>query len=519
MGITSRWVLIVLVLAWAVYAIYPISEKINLGLDLQGGMHIVLEVDTDKAIEGKIDNAAAQIRKDLESEQLEYTFVRKQNVYNVAVGLSDAKDRQKVVDTIDKNYPYLTQVSLDDNEKSILFGMKNADENRWRQDAVDQSIEVLRNRIDEFGVAEPLIQKQGSNKIVVQLPGLEDPDEALNLIGKTAVLSFHLVDENVTAEAIKAGLQAQPIDVALLPYKMTDPVTGETMPSTVMMAVKKEPVLTGSYLMDAEVMVSPQDNRPYVAIKFDPTGAKLFEEITKNNLQRNLAIVLDGTIYSAPTIQTVISGGEASISGNFTFKEANNLAIVLKAGSLPAPVTVAENRTVGASLGDDSIKSGVTASITGFMLIVLFIGIYYRLSGINADIALVLNLLLILAVLAQFKATLTLPGIAGIMLTLGMAVDANVLIFERIREELRKGRTVINAIDIGYSKALSAIIDSNLTSLIAAVVLFQFGTGPIKGFAITLSIGLIASMFTAIFVTRTIFMSFMYKRTIKHLSI
>ena len=482
MGITSRWVLIVLVLAWAVYAIYPISEKINLGLDLQGGMHIVLEVDTDKAIEGKIDNAAAQIRKDLESEQLDYTFVRKQNVYNVAVGLSDAKDRQKVVDTIDKNYPYLTQVSLDDNEKSILFGMKNADENRWRQDAVD-------------------------------------PDEALNLIGKTAVLSFHLVDENVTAEAIKAGLQAQPIDVALLPYKMTDPVTGGTMPSTVMMAVKKEPVLTGSYLMDAEVMVSPQDNRPYVAIKFDPTGAKLFEEITKNNLQRNLAIVLDGTIYSAPTIQTVISGGEASISGSFTFKEANNLAIVLKAGSLPAPVTVAENRTVGASLGDDSIKSGVTASITGFILIVLFIGIYYRLSGINADIALVLNLLLILAVLAQFKATLTLPGIAGIMLTLGMAVDANVLIFERIREELRKGRTVINAIDIGYSKALSAIIDSNLTSLIAAVVLFQFGTGPIKGFAITLSIGLIASMFTAIFVTRTIFMSFMYKRTIKHLSI
>lgn len=519
MGITSRWVLIVLVLAWAVYAIYPISEKINLGLDLQGGMHIVLEVDTDKAIEGKIDNAAAQIRKDLESEQLDYTFVRKQNVYNVAVGLSDAKDRQKVVDTIDKNYPYLTQVSLDDNEKSILLGMKNADENRWRQDAVDQSIEVLRNRIDEFGVAEPLIQKQGSNKIVVQLPGLEDPDEALNLIGKTAVLSFHLVDENVTAEAIKAGLQAQPIDVALLPYKMTDPVTGGTMPSTVMMAVKKEPVLTGSYLMDAEVMVSPQDNRPYVAIKFDPTGAKLFEEITKNNLQRNLAIVLDGTIYSAPTIQTVISGGEASISGSFTFKEANNLAIVLKAGSLPAPVTVAENRTVGASLGDDSIKSGVTASITGFILIVLFIGIYYRLSGINADIALVLNLLLILAVLAQFKATLTLPGIAGIMLTLGMAVDANVLIFERIREELRKGRTVINAIDIGYSKALSAIIDSNLTSLIAAVVLFQFGTGPIKGFAITLSIGLIASMFTAIFVTRTIFMSFMYKRTIKHLSI
>lgn len=519
MGLTSRWVLIVLVLGWAVYAIYPLSEKINLGLDLQGGMHIVLEVDTNKAIEGKIDNAATQVRKDLESEQLEYTFVRKQNTYNLAVGLTDVKNRQKVLDVIEKNYPYLTQVGLDNNEQLILFGIKNADENRWKQDAVDQSIEVLRNRIDEFGVAEPLIQKQGDNKIVVQLPGLEDPDDALNLIGKTAVLSFHLVDYNVSVESVEAGIQALPYDDIILPYKMTDPVTGETLSNTAKMVLKKEAVLTGSYLMDAEVMVSPQDNRPYVSIKFDPTGAKIFEEITKNNLQKNLAIVLDGTIYSAPTIQSVISGGDASISGNFTFKEANNLAIVLKAGSLPAPVTVAENRTVGASLGDDSIRSGVTASIIGFALIVLFIGIYYRFGGIVANIALVLNLLLILAVLAQFKATLTLPGIAGIMLTLGMAVDANVLIFERIREELRKGRTVINAIDIGYSKALSAIIDSNLTSLIASVVLFQFGTGPIKGFAITLSVGLIASMFTAIFVTRTIFMSFMYKRSIKHLSI
>lgn len=519
MSLTFRWILIVLVLGWAIYAIIPLSEKINLGLDLQGGMHIVLSVDTDKAIEGKIDNAVTQIRKDLQSEQLEYTFVRKQNVFNVSVGLSDAADRQKVVDAVEKNYPYLTQVGLDDNHKTILFGIKRADETRWRQDAVDQSIEVLRNRIDEFGVAEPLIQKQGDNKIVVQLPGLENPDDALNLIGKTAVLTFHLVDDNVTSEEIKAGVKLRPYDAVELPYRMTDPVTGNVISNDVKMVVKSEPVLTGSYLMDAEVMVSPQDNRPYVAIKFDPTGAKIFEDITRNNLQKNLAIVLDGTIYSAPTIQTVISGGEASITGNFTFKEANNLAIVLKAGSLPAPVTVAENRTVGASLGDDSIKSGVTASIIGFILIVLFIGIYYRLSGVVANIALVLNLLLILAVLAQFKATLTLPGIAGIMLTLGMAVDANVLIFERVREELRRGRTISNAIDIGYSKALSAIIDSNLTSLIAAVVLFQFGTGPIKGFAITLSVGLIASMFTAIYVTRTIFMSFMYKRTIKKLSI
>ncbi len=519
MGIVSRWVLIVIVLGWAIYAIIPLSEKINLGLDLQGGMHIVLEVDTDKAIEGKIDNAVSQIRKDLSSEKIDFEYIRKQNIYNVAVGLTNATDRKKVLDVIDKNYPYLKQVGLDNNDKSIIFGIEKASETRWRSGAVDQSIEVLRNRIDEFGVSEPLIQRQGDKKIVVQLPGLEDPDEALNLIGKTAVLSFHLLDYNVSSEAIATGTQAVPFDDIVLPYRVTDPTTGEVISNSVTMVLKKEPVLTGSYLMDAEVMVSPQDNRPYVSIKFDPTGAKIFEEITRNNLQKNLAIVLDGTIYSAPTIKSVISGGDASISGNFTFKEANNLAIVLKAGSLPAPVSVAENRTVGASLGDDSIKNGVTASIIGFILIVLFIGIYYRLSGIVANIALILNLLLILAVLAQFKATLTLPGIAGIMLTLGMAVDANVLIFERIREELRKGRTVINAIDIGYSKALTAIIDSNLTSLIAAVVLFQFGTGPIKGFAITLSVGLLASMFTAIFVTRTIFMSFMHKRTLKKLSI
>ncbi len=518
MNLTFRWILIILILGWAVYVITPLSEKINLGLDLQGGMHIVLAVETDKAIETKIDNVATQIRKDLSNEGLD-TVVKKENLFNVSINLSDMSNRQKVIDIVQKNYPYLSQTGLGNNDNIIVFGVKKADELKWAQDAVDQSIEVLRNRIDEFGVAEPLIQKQGDNKIVVQLPGLENPDDALNLIGKTAVLTFHLVDENVTSEEIKAGLKLRPYDSMELPYRVTDPVTGNVIESDAKMVIKTEPVLSGSYIMDAEVMVSPQDNRPYVALKFDPTGAKIFEDITRNNLQKRLAIVLDGTIYSAPVIQSVISGGDASITGNFTFKDANNLAIVLKAGSLPAPVSVAENRTVGASLGDDSIRSGITASLIGFVLLVVFIAIYYRLSGMVANIALFINLLLILAVLAQFKATLTLPGIAGIILTLGIAVDANVLIFERVREELRQGRSVGNAIELGYSKALSAIIDANLTSLIASVVLFQFGTGPIKGFAITLSVGLIASMFTAIFVTRTIFMSFMHRRSIKHLSI
>ena len=518
MGLTSRWILIVLILGWAIYAVTPISKSINLGLDLQGGMHIVLNVDTDKAIEGKIDNAVMQIRKDLDSEKMAYTFVRKQNILNIAVGIGENTDRDAVIKVIKESYPYLVETGIDTDAKTIVFSIDNMYDTKWRSDAVDQSIEVLRNRVDQFGVAEPLIQRQGAKNIVVQLPGLKDPEQALDLIGKTAVLSFHIVDNSVTGEEVDQRLKPVPYDCIALPYKITDPNTGQEI-STATIVVKKEPVLTGSYLLDAEVIINPSNNMPEVSLKFDPTGAKIFEDITRNNLQKNLAIVLDGTIYSAPTIQTVITGGNASISGNFSFKDATNLAIVLKAGALPAPVTVAENRTVGASLGDDSIKSGVTASIIGFILIVLFIGIYYRGSGMVANLALVLNLLLILAVLAQFNATLTLPGIAGIMLTLGMAVDANVLIFERVREELRNNRTPYNAIEIGYSKALSAIVDSNITSLIASVVLFQFGTGPIKGFAITLSVGLIASMFTAIFVTRTIFMSILLKRNVKSLSI
>ncbi len=513
MNLISRWVLIAIVIGWAVYAIVPISQTINLGLDLQGGMHIVLDVDTDKAIEGKIDNAVSQLRKDLDSDKIPFTFVRKQNMLDLAVGLAESSDRDKAAKLIKENYPYLTESGIDVDDRTMIFSIEHTYDVKWRNDAVDQSIEVLRNRIDQFGVAEPLIQRQGEKRIVVQLPGLEDTKQALNIIGKTAVLSFHIVDDAAQ------GMQAVPYDDISLPYKITDPATGEDVSNAATIIVKKEPVLTGSYLMDAEVTVNPANNMPEVSIKFDPTGAKIFEDITRNYLHKRLAIVLDGTVYSAPNIESVISGGNASISGSFSFKEATNLAIVLKAGSLPAPVTIAENRTVGASLGDDSIRSGVTASVIGFILIVLFIGIYYRGSGMIANLALVLNLVLILAVLAQLHATLTLPGIAGIMLTLGMAVDANVLIFERIREELRNNRTPFNAIEIGYSKALSAIIDSNLTSLIAAVVLFQFGTGPIKGFAITLSVGLIASMFTAIFVTKVIFMTILMKFNVKRLSI
>jgi preprotein translocase subunit SecD len=278
-------------------------------------------------------------------------------------------------------------------------------------------------------------------------------------------------------------------------------------------------VLTGEFITDAEVRISPQFNEPYVLIKFDSAGSKLFDQITAENVGKRLAIVLDDNVYSAPVIRERISGGEAQISGNFTMEEAKDLAIVLRAGSLPAPVVVLENRTVGPSLGFDSISKGVKAAIIGLILVVAFILFYYRASGIIANIALILNFILILGIMSMFKATLTLPGIAGIILTIGMSVDANVLIFERIREELRLGRTPLNAIEAGYEKAMSTILDANITTLIAALVLFQFGTGPIKGFAVTLSIGILSSMFTAIFVTRTIFLTFFSSKEVKKLSI
>ncbi len=515
MNLKFRWLITVVVIGWAIYAIYPISESIKLGLDLQGGMHVVLGVDTEKAVEARIDSLVSQVRKELAANKVNITYVRKDGNDRMRIGMSNPADRNRILKVINNGYPFLKETPLSD-ESSIVVGIDSAEADRIRMYAVDQSIEVVRNRIDQFGVAEPLIQKQGKNQILVQLPGITDPDRAINLIGQTAQLKFYLVDEKVNPELAMQG--KLPFDDIIMYQKVTEKNTGKVLSSTPYV-LKRDAVLTGEYLTDAEVRISPQYNEPYVWINFDPAGAKLFEEITGANVGTRLAIVLDDNIYSAPNLREKISGGEAQITGQFTIEEARDLAIVLRAGSLPAPVSIQENRTVGPSLGLDSIKSGVKASIIGLVAIMLFMGIYYRLSGWVANLALILNLVLLLGVLAQFGATLTLPGIAGVMLTLGMAVDANVLIFERIREELRQGRTVLNALEIGYSKAISAIIDSNVTSIIAAVVLFQFGSGPVKGFAVTLIIGLVASMFTAIFVTRTIFMTFITSRKIRKLSI
>lgn len=392
-----------------------LQKIINLGLDLKGGMHLVLEVDTTK----------------------------------IPKGTTEA-------------------------------------------DAMERAIEILRNRVDQFGVTEPVIQKQGDNLVLVQLPGVKEPQRAIELIGKTALLEFKLVDDtNKLADALQGKIPEG--------YELLKDQNDESL------LVRKNSELTGAALSNARVKIGGQYNMPYIAIDFNEEGAKTFATVTGNNINRRLAIVLDGKVQSAPVIRSKIPDGHAIIEGNFTMEDASSLAIVLRAGALPAPVNIIENRTIGPSLGMDSIKAGLKASAIGLAVVIIFMVVYYGLSGFVADIALLLNLFLLMAAMSAFRATLTLPGIAGIILSLGMAVDANVLIFERVREELRSGKTTRVAIDTGYEKAFSAIVDSNITTLIAAAFLFQFGTGPVKGFAVTLTLGIAISMFTAIIVTRLIF--------------
>ena len=516
MNLKFRWLLIILVVVVSIVAIYPISSKIKLGLDLQGGMHVVLGVDTEKALEARVDLITRQLRSEFKDEAIAFTYVQKSGEDAIAVSLDNGADRDKTEKFMDLNYPIFTDVSFNQTGNVLTFKMSSEEINQIKLLAVDQSIEVVRNRIDQFGVSEPLIQRQGDNNILVQLPGITDAERAINLIGQTAQLRFHLVNDQIDPTNVEVSDLG--FDDVIMYSKNLEKGTGKVL-STEPYVIKSDAVLTGDYLIDAEVRISPQFNTPYVWIKFNPSGSKLFEEITGSNVGKRLAIVLDDNVYSAPNLKEKIAGGEASIDGYFTLETARDLAIVLRAGSLPAPVTILENRTVGPSLGADSIEAGLRACLIGLIAVMLFVGIYYRWSGVVANTALLLNLLILLGVLALFKATLTLPGIAGILLTLGLAVDANVLIFERIREEMRQGRTALNALEIGYEKAFWTIVDANVTSLIAAIVLFQFGTGPVKGFAITLTVGLLASMFTAIFVTRTILTEFVIKRKVKTLSI
>ena len=507
--------LILSVLLGAVWLSYPLKEKIALGLDLQGGMHLVLEVKVEKAVEASLDRLADDIKRDITEEDLEVDRVKVIfSARQVNIRMVDNLDLPPVK-TILGNYPFFSMVSEDSDGLGLVYQMSLDQVKQIEQNAVSQGLETIRNRVDQFGVSEPTIQAQGENRILVQLPGVKDPERAINLIGKTARLEFKLLDEENSLQKALAGDIDEESEI--LNQRIVDKETGAVTKEPFLL--RKRTVLTGETLTGAEVRFDSDFNEPYVALNFNSVGAMIFQQVTRENIKKRLAIVLDDNVYSAPVIQDEIAGGRAQITGRFTSEEARDLAIILRAGALPAPVIILENRTVGPSLGQDSINKGITSIIYGGLVVVAFIAIYYKLSGIIAVIALFLNIVLLAVALAYFGAALTLPGIAGIILTVGMAIDANVLVFERIREELRIGKTVRAAIDAGFSKAFRTIVDANITTFIAAVVLFQFGTGPIKGFAITLCIGIAASMFTAVFVSRAIFDGTMSQRKLDKLSI
>ncbi len=497
--------------------VFP-KERIHLGLDLQGGMHLILYCDTEKAVENRVEHLVDEIKESLRNAHIAFRKVERAKGWNIDVQLAEPGQQGDVKSILEKDYPLLEWTGGESNDEGMTahLTMKEHEVLHLRKMAEDQALETIRNRIDQFGVSEPDIRPKGEDRILVQLPGIKDTQRAIDLIGKTALLEFKLVAEDVTQQDIQLG--KLPAGVKVYSMKRTySPTSGGPAESKI--ALNDRTLMTGGNITNATVRIDSQNNSSYVSLEFDSQGARDFERITEANEKKRLAIVLDGTVYSAPVIQEKISGGKASITGSFTTQEAHDLSIVLRAGALPAPVKIDEERTVGSSLGSDSIHKGILASVVGGICVVAFMIIYYRISGIIADLALALNIIIVLAGLAAFQATLTLPGIAGIALTIAIAVDANVLIYERIREELRIGRTPRAAVETGYERATWTILDANITTLIAALVLFQFGTGPVKGFAVTLSIGLIANLFTAIIVTRVIFDYLLETRRMKTLSI
>jgi preprotein translocase subunit SecD len=483
------------------YNIWP-HKKINLGLDLQGGMHLVLEVQSIKAVETEVERIIQEIKRQLREDEVKHSGISRQNDNSILAKFEGEKEKSGFETLLSKYYKNIEIDSSRTENNTFTYVLKlPADEiSEIKKMASRQALETIRNRIDEFGVSEPDIRIQGENRILLQLPGIKDPERAKGLIGKTAQLTFQLVDDDADMAAAMNG--SVPAGDEILYQEKQDSASGST--TKIPFLIQKRVLLDGSLLTNARVEFD-QYQQPQVGIEFDRQGAKLFDRITGENIHKRLAIILDKTVYSAPVIQDRIAGGKAVITGNFTLNEAKDLAIALRAGSLPAPVTIIEERTVGPTLGADSIRMGILSAIVGGLLVALFMAVYYKKAGLIADLALIVNILLIGGGLAAFQATLTLPGIAGIILTIGMAVDANVLIFERIREELRTGKTGLASIHAGFERASLTILDANVTTLIAAAVLYQFGTGPIKGFAVTLSLGIIASLFTALVLSKLIF--------------
>jgi len=500
MSIKGRLALTLVVVLSALFFLAPVIKpdlpqwwgkyKMILGLDLQGGMHLVLGVDQDKAVNAVMERLSQEVRDSLGEKHIRSKRTSITELSKLNLSLMSEKHEKEAQEILQSDFSQFELTNL--GSGNFLLNLKQEEIDEIKRYAVDQGIETLRNRIDELGVSEPTIQKQGDDRILVQLPGVKDPDRAIDILVTTAQLEFKIV-----ADGKGPGTE-------IVYQKITEKGTNKIIQQNEFI-LKKRTLMTGDRLTNARVRIDSQFNTPYVAIEFDSKGARQFERITGENKGKRLAIVLDNNVYSAPVIKSKISGGSAIIEGSFTMDEAHDLAIILRAGALPAPLEILENRTVGPTLGKDSIEKGFLSMLIGGIIVIIFMAAYYKFSGVVADIVLILNVVLIMAALAALSATLTLPGIAGVVLTIGMAVDANVIIFERVREELRLGKTPMAALDSGFNKALLPIMDANVTTLIAALVLFEFGTGPVKGFAVTLSIGIIASLFTALFVSRLIF--------------
>ena len=463
-----------------------LEKKINLGLDLQGGSYLLLEINSDSLVEEKIQAKVIPLKKLLKDNGIRYNnFKINKNSLSLILDnidkfelLFNSRKDNLVNPYIDNYRSYeLEYKKVSDNQIEIFFskfGLLTINNS-----ALKQSIEIVRRRIDDVGTKEPTILQRGEKRILVELPGLKDPERIKSLLGKTAQLNFRLVTDNNefgTDELISEN--------------------GEKL------NVSKRIIMSGENLIDAQPNINNQNNEPTVSFTLDRLGSQKFGRATTDNVGKRLAIVLDGEIVSAPNINEPITSGNGMISGNFTFQDATDLSLLLRSGALPTPLIVVEERTVGPDLGEDSIKSGITSLIVGFILVILFMLYKYKIFGLIANTALIANLLMLTGVLTILEATLTLPGIAGIILTVGMAVDANVLIFERIREELKTEKSTIHAFDSGYSRAKITVLDANITTLIAAVILFAFGSGPVKGFAITLGIGIVTTLFTAYFLAR-----------------
>ena len=480
-----------------------IDKKVNLGLDLQGGSYLLLEINSESLVQEKIQSKVIPLKKLLKYNNLNYKNFKIKNK-NLIFKLNDTKKFKSIFLSKNENLvnPYI------DNYRSFELDFKELENNlveisfskfgllSINNSALKQSIEIVRRRIDDVGTKEPTILQRGEKRILVELPGLKDPERIKELLGKTAKLNFRLVSENS-----EFGFDEL----------MTE--TGEKL------KISKKIVMRGEILIDAQPSIQNQQNEPTVSFSLDRLGAQKFGRTTTDNVGKRLAIVLDDKIISAPNINEPITSGNGVISGNFSFQEATDLALLLRSGALPTPLSIVEERTVGPDLGEDSIKSGLISLIVGFILVIIFMIYKYKIFGLVANTALIANLLMLVGILTILEATLTLPGIAGIILTVGMAVDANVLIFERIREELKTEKSIIHAFDSGYSKAKITVLDANITTLIAAIILFAFGSGPVKGFAITLGIGIITTLFTAYFLARHLTSIIVLKNSNKEISI